>query len=191
VELASHFAEMSLSLTEGQFLDMEFEGREDVSPEEYLDMIGRKTSSLIEFSCRAGGIVGGAAEKSIGALAEFGVQLGKAFQIRDDIRGIWGKSGETGKEAAKDLQNRKKTLPILLALGSVDPRDRAQLSAFFAHSSDDLDKAVSILSRSDVRAEAERVLEARLAAAVDCLQTAELDHRHRWRLSEFATELTS
>lgn len=110
------FDDACLRLTEGQFLDMSFESRLDVTVEEYLAMIGGKTAALIGASLELGALVGGGDPQTRAALAEFGRHLGLAFQIQDDILGIWGDEAVTGKSAASDILTRKKSLPVVYAL---------------------------------------------------------------------------
>jgi geranylgeranyl diphosphate synthase type I len=105
-----------LNLTIGQDSDLNFESRKDVTEEEYLTMIEGKTSALLAASTSCGGIVAQANSNSIETLRKFGHHLGLAFQIRDDILGIWGESQKTGKSSGDDLRARKKTLPIIYGL---------------------------------------------------------------------------
>jgi len=104
-----------LALTEGQFLDISFETRADVTLEEYMMMIKGKTASLIAASTHLGALVASDDENLVEHYRAFGENLGFAFQIQDDILGLWGDEETTGKPVADDLRQRKKTLPILYA----------------------------------------------------------------------------
>ncbi len=110
------FDQACLRLTEGQYLDMSFEGRLDVSVEEYLLMIEGKTAALLGASLELGALAGGADQETRRHLARFGRDLGLAFQMQDDILGIWGDEAITGKSAASDILARKKSLPVVHAL---------------------------------------------------------------------------
>ncbi len=110
------FDHACLRLTEGQYLDMSFEGRLDVTVAEYLMMIEGKTAALLSASLELGALVGGADVATRQRLAEFGRSLGLAFQMQDDILGIWGDEALTGKSAASDILARKKSLPVVYAL---------------------------------------------------------------------------
>lgn len=103
-------------LTLGQHYDMSFEKRESVTVDEYLKMIEGKTASLIATSTELGALAGSASPDKRKSYREFGHHLGLAFQIRDDILGIWGDAALTGKSAATDITTRKKTLPVLYGL---------------------------------------------------------------------------
>jgi len=102
-----------LDLTIGQHLDMDYEQRTSVEVDEYLEMITRKTGALVYAACASGAAIGGAEEAQLSLLGEFGRNVGLAFQMYDDLLGIWGDSSSTGKPAGDDIRSRKKTLPIL------------------------------------------------------------------------------
>ncbi|NTU78328.1 MAG: polyprenyl synthetase family protein [Chloroflexales bacterium] len=117
------FDEVILQVCEGQFLDISFEGDLRITPDDYLAMIGRKTAILIAGSCELGAIVAGATPANAAALAEFGRSVGIAFQIEDDILGIWGEPEVTGKPRAADLYRRKVSLPVVHALATSSRSD--------------------------------------------------------------------
>ncbi len=188
--LARSFHAMSLSLTEGQFLDMQFESRQDVTPVEYLDMIGRKTGALVAFSCLAGALIGGAGDQVQAALHEFGRDLGMAFQIQDDIQGMWGHPNATGKAAAKDLENRKKTLPVLMAMQRAQPEERRTLRDFYAYQRDDLPAIKAILDSTGARELSEETMARRQREAASALEAAHLDPHFRKVLESLAVQLT-
>ena len=106
-----------LDLTRGQFLDMSYEERTDLTMEDYWPMIGGKTSALLSACTHIGSLLGYAKETEQEAYRLFGYHLGLAFQVQDDILGIWGDESVTGKSAASDLVEGKNSLPVLFALG--------------------------------------------------------------------------
>ena len=108
------FDEAAVALTVGQHLDLSFETRTDVSVSEYMTMIQGKTAALTQAACAIGALIGGAMDERTQALASFGAWLGVAFQLQDDVLGIWGDPQVTGKQDS-DLSHRKKTLPVLYA----------------------------------------------------------------------------
>lgn len=117
VEAASLLHRTCLDLTCGQYLDMSFEQRADLTDDDYWPMVGGKTAALLSVCCRIGATLGGADQTRKEAFAAFGHDLGIAFQVRDDILGIWGDEASIGKSAASDLVEGKNSLPILFGLG--------------------------------------------------------------------------
>lgn len=110
------FNRMTIELTRGQHLDMRFEHQEYVTVQQYISMISGKSAALVSACAQIGALVGSGDETTAAYFANFGLNLGIAFQIRDDILGIWGDSSITGKSAATDILSRKKSLPVLYGL---------------------------------------------------------------------------
>jgi len=117
VKAARILNDCCLDLTRGQFLDMSYEERNDLSIEDYWPMIGGKTSALISACTHIGSLLGYANDQKQESYRLFGYHLGLAFQVQDDILGIWGDEAMTGKSAASDLVEGKNSLPVLFALG--------------------------------------------------------------------------
>lgn len=107
-----------LELTRGQFLDMSYEERIDLATEDYWPMVSGKTAALLSACCHLGALLGEADESKQDAYRSFGHYLGLAFQVQDDILGIWGNEIVTGKSAASDLIEGKNSLPILAGLSA-------------------------------------------------------------------------
>ena len=116
VRALCRFDETCLLLTQGQYNDMDFETRDGVQVNEYIAMITGKTAVLLSLCSELGAIVAGQDEETIANYAAFGLNLGLAFQVIDDILGIWGDENRTGKSAATDIITKKKTLPVLYGL---------------------------------------------------------------------------
>ncbi len=131
VRIAALIDRTCLDLCAGQFLDMRFEGRRDVSVAMYLDMIERKTAALMACATEAGARIAAPDDERLAMeLGRFGRALGVAFQLRDDLLGIWS-AGKLGKTPGGDLRRKKMTLPVLHALESADARDRRALEAIY------------------------------------------------------------
>lgn len=111
------FNETMLELTRGQHLDMRFEHQPTVTAEDYISMIKGKTAALLAACAQIGALVGSNDTARARHFAGFGMNLGIAFQIHDDILGIWGDPKITGKSAATDILAKKKSLPVLYGLG--------------------------------------------------------------------------
>ncbi len=118
------FDETCLALTEGQYLDMAFECRMDVSVDDYFRMIASKTGALLAASCQLGALIGGAERNQAELYGAYGAALGRAFQLQDDLLGIWGDEVVTGKSAASDILGRKKSLPVIYALSLPETAER-------------------------------------------------------------------
>ena len=111
---------------EGQALDKDFENRASVSMEDYIRMIERKTAALIAMSCEIGVVLGRGTDNQRRALGRFGLELGKAFQIQDDILDLWSDSSITGKPVASDFLERKKTYPVVWVWTHGSPDSKRQ-----------------------------------------------------------------
>jgi len=109
--------ETCLNLTRGQHLDISYEMRTDLEVGDYWSMISGKTAALISACTHLGALLGGADEGTQSTYRDFGHYLGLSFQVQDDILGIWGDEALTGKSAASDLLEGKKSLPVLYGLG--------------------------------------------------------------------------
>jgi geranylgeranyl diphosphate synthase, type I len=125
------YDEVCLALCEGQFLDISFERRPDVTVEAYMDMIGKKTAALIGAGVQAGAILATDDPAVVEAYRRFGYDLGMAFQLADDVKGSFWTSDESGKAEAGDVRRRKKTLPIVWALQHASEGDRRRLDDIY------------------------------------------------------------
>ncbi len=111
-------ANMVQVMAEGEAREVEVRYRWDLSVEEYLDLIRMKTAAFLQCCCEVGGLVAGASTETILALAEYGLNLGMAFQIIDDILDFKGDTGKTGKPKATDFREGCATLPLILAMNT-------------------------------------------------------------------------
>ena len=148
------YDETCLALCEGQFMDIwGAEHDEHLSVDFYFDMIGRKTAALIAASVQAGAMLATDDQAVIDAYRGFGWSLGIAFQLNDDLLGIWGDEQTTGKEPS-DLAKHKKTLPVIYALERASDEDRARLRQIIALKDAlpaDIDEARAIIERCGAR----------------------------------------
>lgn len=118
VQAAEILHNTCLELTRGQFLDMSYEQRNDLGVDDYWPMVAGKTAALLSACCHIGSLLGGADEAKQQAYRSFGHYLGLAFQVQDDILGIWGNEAVTGKSVASDLVEGKNSLPVLAGLSA-------------------------------------------------------------------------
>jgi geranylgeranyl diphosphate synthase type I len=131
LHLAKLFDKTLLRLTEGQHLDMSFEQLQQVSLSNYEGMISRKTATLMGCATEMGATLGTCNQEIIEGLARFGHSLGLAFQVRDDILGVWATKAELGKLPAGDIYRRKKSLPILHAFQYAQPDDQQAMAKMY------------------------------------------------------------
>ncbi|HEY4752479.1 MAG TPA: polyprenyl synthetase family protein, partial [Candidatus Limnocylindrales bacterium] len=126
------YDETCVMLCEGQYIDIATSAQDEpMTVDLYFDMIGRKTAALIAASIEAGALLATDDEEVIGRYRRFGWSLGLAFQLNDDLLGIWGKEQKTGKEPT-DVARHKKTLPVLYAFEHATPADRKRLAELHA-----------------------------------------------------------
>jgi geranylgeranyl diphosphate synthase type I len=176
-ELAAHvLAELNsatLTICEGQHLDISSEGRSDVTVEDYLDMIGRKTGALFATSCAVGALVGRAQEATREGLRRFGRKVGLAFQIVDDVLGVWGEAEVLGKPVGSDLRRNKRSLPIIHALSAASDVERAAMLSQLAAGIEDDEEAGELAERMKQlgsRAFAETMAQDALAEGLETLR---------------------
>jgi geranylgeranyl diphosphate synthase, type I len=154
VRLSSLLDRTCLAIFEGQYLDMSFEQRLDISHSMYLSMIHRKTAALMACASEMGGHLGTCDAETIRSLHRFGWVLGTAFQVRDDLLGIWEAEG-LGKSPAGDIYRRKKTLPVIHALAHANESDKDLLRAIYAQeapvTSEQVETILAIFARTRSR----------------------------------------
>lgn len=146
-ELLDVFSKVALEICEGQQLDMNFESRTDVSLQEYLEMIRLKTAVLLATSLKIGAICGRAPESEKDQLYHFGLNLGLAFQVQDDLLDTFGNQQEFGKSIGGDIRAGKKTFIYLKAMELASISQKEELSGLYADKQIDPDKKVSRVIR--------------------------------------------
>jgi len=168
----TRFTACCAALTEGQHLDLRFEQQQSVSVADYLRMIEGKTASLVAASLSIGALLGGASRECDNALYRFGLHIGLAFQIQDDILGIWGDPALTGKAAGSDILRRKKSLPLLYALeeSTIGQALRQRLDKSLGE--DDLPGVLDLLAAANVRSFAEEEVRSHHQQGLDALTEA-------------------
>jgi len=177
-----------LDLCEGQCLDIEYENRLDITIEDYLDMVAKKTAALLAASTSLGAYLGGKDGKSEDFFYLFGKELGIAYQICDDILGIWGVEASTGKSAS-DIPQRKKTLPVVYGLQSSEGEVRDKLERLYARKSiegEDITEVTKVLEQLGARDYAENLAEQYYYKALAHLEATRLDISRQAPLKEAA-----
>ena len=140
------FNHTALTVCEGQELDMKFESRDEVSMEEYLEMINKKTAALLAGATIIGAIQGGADPHSRQRLMVFATELGLAFQLQDDLLDAYGTEAQLGKPVGGDILEGKKSFLMLTALAKADQETKLQLTALLKDKAmADADKIAAVL----------------------------------------------
>ncbi|CAN5905585.1 polyprenyl synthetase family protein [soil metagenome] len=121
------FSQCAAQVCEGQQLDMNFETQAKVSIDDYLAMIRLKTAALLGFCLELGAVLGGAGEEDAEHLRQFGIDLGIAFQLQDDLLDVYGEEHKFGKRVGGDILSHKKTFLLLTALEQADDRQHQVL----------------------------------------------------------------
>ena len=144
-EVVDLFGSTALEICEGQQFDMDFERRDDVKEEEYLEMIRLKTAVLLAASLKIGGLLGGASAHDAAGLYDFGVQMGVAFQLKDDLLDVYGDASVFGKNIGGDILCNKKTFLLIKALEHADDNQKQELEHWLtAGSFDDSEKIAAV-----------------------------------------------
>jgi geranylgeranyl diphosphate synthase type II len=147
------FNQTAREVCEGQQLDMDFEKRDMVSLDEYVHMIGLKTSVLLAASLRMGAMLGGAGEGNQQELYAFGKKLGIAFQVQDDYLDAFGDPAKFGKQVGGDILANKKTFLLIHALETASDPQKKELSRLMHHTGDDkVQKVLDIFRETGVDA---------------------------------------
>jgi geranylgeranyl diphosphate synthase type I len=169
--------ETCLQLVHGQWLDIGFETRSDVTIEEYLAMAGGKTAAMFAAPFAMGARLGGADQRTVEGFGAFGRALGLAFQAVDDILGIWGDPAITGKPVGDDLTSRKLTYPVLSAIADGGEEGRALARRYAEPSSGahEVGELTALVSAAGGRAATERFAEGQRAQALAALRDAGVD----------------
>ncbi len=165
------FSHMATEICEGQQYDVDFESRTDVTIDDYMLMIRLKTSVLLANALRTGAYIAGADEQQQQALYEFGIHIGLAFQIQDDILDVYGDPATFGKPIGGDILNNKKTYMLLTALRLAQDDDRDILQGWLAApaSNDKIAAVTSLYTRLGVRGVCEKVMNEHTRKAVALL----------------------
>lgn len=146
-EVLSLFTETALEIGEGQQYDMDFEHRNDVTEDEYIEMIRLKTSVLLACAMKIGAILAGASKEDADNLYRFGEQIGLAFQLQDDYLDVYGDTRVFGKAIGGDITSNKKTYMLINALLRANNTQRAELEKWISATEFDRDEKIAAVTR--------------------------------------------
>jgi len=129
IEVIKAIGDVTEDMAQGEIHQLIQKGRLDLTEKDYMEVIRRKTASLIQGACLTGALIADATEKEKKALSDFGLNLGLAFQMMDDLLDYTSDTSVLGKAVGADLREGKMTLPLIIALKNADPDDRAKMEA--------------------------------------------------------------
>ncbi len=189
---SSRLTQSSLEMIEGQYLDISFEQRLDVTTGEYMDMISRKTGALISCALEVGAFIGSGDRETASLMAEAGRHLGNLFQIRDDILGVWGDPSVTGKDVGSDIMRKKKSFPVVHALENGDDSTVREIKDVLRKETvkrSDVERVLDMLEKTGSKERAESLTEELGRHAMETIGAAELSPDHHRHLSELVAFL--
>jgi geranylgeranyl diphosphate synthase, type I len=185
---------MHTELVAGQYLDMLDQSLDTISVQRALNVIHYKTSRYsIERPLQLGAILAGASQDLLDTYASFAVPLGEAFQLRDDILGVFGDTRQTGKPSGDDLREGKHTVMIALATERSAAADRTDLGLLLGDpdiSDDGIERLRSIIRRTGALDSVEQLISERRALALSILDAGQLADSARAALADLATAVT-
>lgn len=190
-KVLDRFNDMAVKVYEGQRIDMDFETRDDVKLSEYLRMIGDKTGALLAASAAIGALIGGASDEDADLMAEYGMNLGLAFQIQDDWLDVYGDANTFGKPIGGDINNNKKSFLLLTAYNSSSPDAEALREAMRLPNGDTKIKVVTkIYDRLDVSARCREAVTLHSSKAIAALKASSLSDEYREPFRNLVEKLT-
>ena len=190
-ELLRLFTKTATEICEGQQYDVDFEQRDDVQIADYIEMIRLKTSVLLAAALQGGAIIGGATEAEQQAIYNYGIHLGLAFQIQDDLLDCFGNPQTFGKAIGGDISCNKKTYLLLSALNQADPTQYTELNQWLKQTTPSAEKISAVKNlfvATRARETAEQAIAMHTQKALDCLNLLP-DNAERKQLNQLAQKL--
>ena len=190
--IARIFNRVAVEVCEGQQCDMNFEQREQVGIDEYIEMIRQKTAVLIGFSLQLGALIGGATQEEAEKLRTYGEQLGIGFQLKDDLLDLYGDTQKTGKQSGGDIRNNKKAILVLEAQAHANNDQRIRLDEALSIEGDDEKKVATVkelFNEIGVREKVEERIKSHIDRANSQLDALHCDQKRLRRLSAYAQKL--
>ncbi len=187
------FTEATLGVCEGQQYDMEFETRNDVREEEYMEMIRLKTSLLLACALKIGAQLAGASEEDAKHLYNFGEKMGLAFQLQDDLLDVYGDPAVFGKKIGGDILCNKKTFMLINALNMSTGEQKAQLEKWISATEfipeEKIAAVTKIYDEVGIKAFCEKKIEALFSESLASLDKVNVDNESKAPLKAFAFNL--
>jgi geranylgeranyl diphosphate synthase type II len=191
-DILSCFSKAALNVCEGQQYDMNYESKISITEEDYLKMIELKTAALIAVSTKIGAIMGEASIQDVDRLYKFGLNLGMAFQIQDDVFDTYSESKKIGKDVGLDITNNKKTYLLTSAIRLAKGEQKKQLNALLKAEITPEEKFLAVKSIYDelkIKDLAETRIKKYFSMAMDELNATEIKPERKQNMEEFINQL--
>jgi geranylgeranyl diphosphate synthase, type II len=192
-EIQELFLKTALEVCEGQQFDMDFETRDDVQIDEYLEMIRLKTAVLLAASLKIGAIIGGATKKNADLIYNFGETIGLAFQLQDDYLDAYGNSETFGKKVGQDIIANKKTFLLISCLKTADASQFKIVNNWLKKPSFDPIEKVEAIKNIYNQLEIEKMSREKMNdyynQSLQTLEQIDIDTKYQLELKEFAMKL--
>lgn len=188
------FSTIAAEICEGQQYDMEFEQRNNVSADDYLEMIRLKTAVLIAGSAKIGAIIGGSSPHDAEQLYNYGNNIGLAFQLKDDLLDVYGAQDQFGKKIGGDILCNKKTYLLIHALNTAKGTDAQELHYWLNNNNPDqnnekITAITTLYNRLDAKAACEAQMELYYHRAMESLRQVDAPQHKKTHLSHLAEKL--
>ena len=192
-EILTTFETTSMEICEGQQYDMDFESRNDVTIDEYMEMIRLKTAVLLGGALKIGALFANTDESDCDMLYNFGIGIGLAFQLRDDLLDVYGDPSTFGKQTGTDIKDNKKTYMLLHAIQKASGAQRERLLTLFsttpADPSEKIAEVTDIYNKLDIRSDVEKEIARHHDRAMECLEAIKRPAESKIPLREMALKL--
>lgn len=187
------FTETALEIGEGQEFDMQFETRDDVREEEYIEMIRLKTSVLLACATKIGALMADAPKEDVENMYRFGERMGLAFQLQDDFLDVYGDPKVFGKAIGGDITSNKKTYMLINALNLAEGEDKAELEKWIAAKDFDREEKVAAVTNIYDKVGVDRMAKAKMeeyyAQAIEALNKVAVSEEKKQALRDYAAKM--
>ncbi len=192
-EVAALFTQTAVEVCEGQQYDMDFENRQDVSATEYLEMIRLKTAVLLACSLKAGALLAHANDEQAEQLYRFGLNLGMAFQLQDDLLDTFGNQNTFGKKIGGDILANKKTYLLIKALEMASENQSEELRHWFSSTEFDSDEKIksvtSIFNQLEIKILTKTKIDGYFEKSAELLMNLPVDESRKLNLKNLSSKM--
>lgn len=187
------FSTTAMQVCQGQQLDMDFEKRADVTEGEYIEMIMLKTAVLLACSLKMGAILANTPSRDADLLYNYGINIGLAFQLKDDLLDVYGDSKTFGKNIGGDIVSNKKTYLLIKALKTSNTKQRAELLKWISvekfDKNEKIESVKKIYNELNLKSISENLIEKYYLAALDCLSSVNVANERKKELISLSENL--